>query len=67
MLGVESGRRALEAARWWDAARDPAQSKNAAAEAGRKAVVVAGTAVVGAVGIVVNHIVHAGGEDGEEG
>ncbi|MFE7617125.1 hypothetical protein [Streptomyces sp. NPDC057496] len=50
-LGIESVRPALETTRWWDAARDPAQLRNAAAEAGRKAVVGAvGVAIVGAAG-----------------
>jgi hypothetical protein len=41
-LGIESGRHSLEATRWWDAARDPTQLKNAAAEAGRKTAIGAG-------------------------
>ncbi|GAA4243272.1 hypothetical protein [Dactylosporangium darangshiense] len=43
-LGIESGRDSLKATRWWDAARDPRQLKNAGAEAGR-------IALVGAFGV----------------
>ena len=43
-LGIESGRESLEATRWWTAARDPRQLKNAGAEAGR-------IASAGAVGV----------------
>ncbi|MDK0524663.1 hypothetical protein [Streptomyces sp. ML-6] len=49
-LGIESARPALETTRWWDAARDPAQLRNATAEVGRKAVV--GAVVVGAAGVL---------------
>ncbi|OUC96337.1 hypothetical protein [Streptosporangium minutum] len=44
LLGIEFGRHSLEATRWWDAARDPGQLKNAAAEAGHIAFVGAGVA-----------------------
>jgi hypothetical protein len=37
-LGIEPGRDSLEATRYWDAAQDLRQWKNAGAEAGRKAV-----------------------------
>ena len=37
-LGIESGRDSLEATRYWDAAQDLRQWKNAGAAAGRKAV-----------------------------
>jgi hypothetical protein len=37
-LGTEPGRDSLEATRYWDAAQDLRQWKNAGAEAGRKAV-----------------------------
>ncbi|MEU4595099.1 hypothetical protein [Micromonospora aurantiaca (nom. illeg.)] len=43
-LGIEFGRESLDAPRWWDAARDPRQLKNAGAEAGR-------IALVGSVGV----------------
>ena len=36
-LGIQSGRTSLEPTAWWDAARDSRQLKNAAAEAGPKA------------------------------
>ncbi|MFG3304683.1 hypothetical protein [Streptomyces wuyuanensis] len=64
-LGIESGRHSLEATRWWDAARDPVQLKNAVAEAGRKAA--AGAVVVGAVAVLVaNRAALAGEERSEE-
>lgn len=37
-LGIEPGRDSLEATRYWDAAQDLRQWKNAGAAAGRKAV-----------------------------
>ncbi|GCD40365.1 hypothetical protein [Streptomyces paromomycinus] len=55
-LGIECGRRALEATRWWDAARDPRQLKTAAAEAGGRALAaasVAGVAGVASLGVLV--------------
>lgn len=58
-LGIESGRPSWKATRWWDAARDPAQLKNAAAEAGRKAAVGAGAAVVGVAGVWASRVVLA--------
>jgi hypothetical protein len=65
LLGIESGQHSLEATRWWDAARDPGQLKNAAAEAGRKAA--AGAVVVGAVAALwTNRAALAGEERGEE-
>ncbi|MFE0739168.1 hypothetical protein ACFW2N_30165, partial [Streptomyces sp. NPDC058855] len=64
-LGIESGRHSLEATRWWDAARDPVQLKNAAAEAGRKAAI-AGVAVVGVAGILAGRAAIAREECGEE-
>jgi hypothetical protein len=49
-LGIESGRDSLEATRWWAAARDPRQLKNAGAEAGRMASAgAAGVAVTAAL------------------
>lgn len=48
-LGIESGRRALEATRWWDAARDPRQLKTAAAEAMPRALAAASVVGVGAL------------------
>lgn len=52
-LGIESGRDPLEATRWWDAARDPRQLKNAGAEAGRKALgVVAGVGVAAGAAVL---------------
>lgn len=60
-LGIESGRDPLEAKRWWDAARDPRQLKNAGAEAGRKALgVVAGVGVVAGAAVLARR----GGEEG---
>jgi hypothetical protein len=55
-LGIECGRHSLEATRWWDAARDPGQLKNAAAEVGRNPLVRAGAAglSVGAVVLAKN-------------
>jgi rRNA processing protein Krr1/Pno1 len=50
-LGIEFGRHSLEATRWWDAARDPRQLKNAAAEAGPKLVGGLGVAAVVSVGV----------------
>jgi hypothetical protein len=65
LLGIESGQHSLEATRWWDAARDPGQLKNAAAEAGRKAA--AGAVVVGAVAALwANRAALAGEERDEE-
>ncbi|MGW4518795.1 hypothetical protein ACWEO4_44520 [Streptomyces sp. NPDC004393] len=43
-LGIECGRHPVEATRWRDAARDPGQLKNAAAEVGRSPLVKAGAA-----------------------
>ncbi|WDM12677.1 hypothetical protein J3S85_14690 [Streptomyces lavenduligriseus] len=63
-LGIDSGRRSLEATRWWDAARDPVQLKNAAAEAGRKAAV-AGVTVVGAA-VLASRVALAREEHSEE-
>ncbi|MGW0957071.1 hypothetical protein [Streptomyces sp. NPDC002545] len=65
-LGIESGRHPLEATRWWDAARDPMQLKNAAAEAGRKAAVGASVVVVGAAGVWASRVALAREERGEE-
>ncbi|MFE7425231.1 hypothetical protein [Streptomyces sp. NPDC057545] len=65
-LGIESGRHSLEATRWWDAARDPKQLKNAAAEAGRKAAIGAGAAIVGAAGVWASRAALAREEPGEE-
>jgi rRNA processing protein Krr1/Pno1 len=60
-LGIESGRDPLEAKRWWDAARDPRQLKNAGAEAGLKALrVVAGVGVVAGAAVLARR-------SGEEG
>ncbi|WP_411089561.1 hypothetical protein [Streptomyces sp. 061-3] len=53
-LGIECGRRSLEATRWWDAVQDPGQLKNAAAEVGRNPVV-----RVGAAGLSVGAVVLA--------
>ncbi|MFK4693636.1 hypothetical protein [Streptomyces pristinaespiralis] len=65
LLGTESGQHSLEATRWWDAARDPGQLKNAAAEAGRKAA--AGAVVVGAAAALwANRGALTGGERAEE-
>ncbi|MFW6724657.1 hypothetical protein ACHZ98_31820 [Streptomyces sp. MAR4 CNY-716] len=50
-LGIECGRRSLEATRWWDAARDPGQLKNAAAEVGRNPLVRAGAAGLSLVAV----------------
>ncbi|MFI9155659.1 hypothetical protein [Streptomyces sp. NPDC053367] len=46
-LGLDHERQAWEATRWWDAARDPGQLKNAAAEVGRSPLVRAGVAGLG--------------------
>lgn len=51
LLGIESDRLSLETTRWWDAARNSTQLKNAAAEAGRKAAKGAGVVVVGTMGV----------------
>jgi hypothetical protein len=65
LLGIESGQHSLEATRWWDAARDPGQLKNAAAEAGRKAA--AGVVVVGAAAALwANRAALTGDERAEE-
>jgi hypothetical protein len=64
-LGIESGRHSTEARRWWDAARDSTQLKNAAAEAGRKAAIPAGAAVVGAV-LWASHAALSEEEPGEK-
>lgn len=66
LLGSESGRHSFEATRWWDAARDLAQLKNAAAEAGRKTAKGAGVVVVGAAVLWANRAALAGEEPGEE-
>ncbi|WP_411082582.1 hypothetical protein [Streptomyces sp. cmx-18-6] len=66
-LGIESGRRSWEETRWWDAARDPRQLKNAAAEAGRKAAVGTGVAVVGVLGLWAGSAALNREEDGGEG
>lgn len=50
-LGIEFGRHSLEATRWWDAAREPRQLKNAAAEAGPKLVGGLGVAAVVSIGV----------------
>jgi hypothetical protein len=55
-LGIESGRDPLEATRWWDAARDPRQLKNAGAEAGRKLGVVAGVGVAAGLAVLVRRV-----------
>ncbi|MFJ6140994.1 hypothetical protein [Kitasatospora sp. NPDC092286] len=65
-LGIEPGRRSLEATRWWDAAQDPAQLKNAAAEVGRKGAMAAGVAVAGAVLVLAGRAALDGEEHGEE-
>ena len=65
-LGIKSGRHSLEATRWWEAARDTKQLKNAAAEAGRKAAIGAGAAIVGAAGILASRAALAREECGEE-
>ncbi|WP_329490203.1 hypothetical protein OG618_27410 [Kitasatospora sp. NBC_01246] len=65
-LGIESGRRSLEATQWWDAARDPAQLKNAAAEAGRKAAIGTGVLAVGVAGVWASRAALASEERGEE-
>jgi hypothetical protein len=66
-LGIGSGRHSLEATRWWDAARNSTQLKNAAAEAGQKAAAIgAGAAVVGAVGVWASRTVFSSEEGGEE-
>ncbi|MFJ3209174.1 hypothetical protein [Streptomyces flaveolus] len=65
-LGIESGRRSLEAKRWWDAARDPMQLKNAAAEAGRVAAVGVGVAVMGVAGVWASRAALTSKEDGDE-
>ncbi|MEU0368678.1 hypothetical protein ABZ070_00150 [Streptomyces sp. NPDC006283] len=65
LLGIESGQHSLETTRWWDAARDPGQLKNAAAEAGRKAA--AGAVVVGVgAALWANRAALNGEERGEE-
>ena len=53
-LGIESGRHSLDATRWRDAARDPRQLKNAAAEA-RPVALVMGAAALGALGVLANN------------
>ncbi|MFI1035224.1 hypothetical protein [Streptomyces sp. NPDC020951] len=53
-LGIECGRHPMEATRWRDAARDPGQLKNAAAEVGRSPLV-----KVGAAGLSLGAVVLA--------
>ena len=53
-LGIDCGRPPLDATRWWDAARNPAQLKNAAAEAGRKAAIGAGAVAATAAAFVAS-------------
>ena len=69
-LGIESGRHSWQATRWWDAARDSTQLKNAAVEAGRKAAKGAGAGaavvVVGAVGIWTSRAALSAEERGEQ-
>ncbi|MCM2578848.1 hypothetical protein [Streptomyces meridianus] len=65
-LGIKSGRHSMEATRWWDAVRDPAQLKNAAVEAGRKAAIGAGVAVVGITGVWASRAALAREQRGEE-
>ncbi|MGW4647074.1 hypothetical protein [Kitasatospora sp. NPDC004289] len=65
-LGIESGRRSLEVTRWWDAARDPAQLKNATAEVGRKGGMAAAAVAMGAVVVWVGRTALDGEEHGEE-
>ena len=62
-LGIESSRQALEATRWWDAARERGQWANAAEEAGPKVV----AAVVGVAGVILYGIFgrRDGGRGGE--
>ncbi|MDT0461399.1 hypothetical protein [Streptomyces gibsoniae] len=65
-LGIESGRHSLKTTRWWDAARDPAQLKNAAGEAGRKAAFgAAALASVAVAGVLASRAL-APEERGEE-
>jgi hypothetical protein len=59
-LGIEFGRHPLEATQWWDAARDPRQLKNAATEAGRIALVGAGVAGLGALGVLAKNAMKRG-------
>jgi rRNA processing protein Krr1/Pno1 len=59
-LGIEFGRHSLEATRWWDAARDPRQLKNAAAEAGPMALAGVGVAALGALGVLANNATKRG-------
>lgn len=65
-LGITSGRHSLEATRWWDAAHDPTQLKNAAAEVGRKTAMGAGVAVVGTAMVWASRATLARKERGEE-
>ena len=69
-LGIESGRHSWQATRWWDAARDSTQLKNAAVEAGRKAAKGAGAGaavvVVGAVGVWTSRAALSADERGEQ-
>lgn len=67
-LGIESDRHPLEATRWWGAARDSTQLKNAAAEAGRIAAIGAGVAVAvvaGAAGVWASRTALSGEDHGE--
>jgi hypothetical protein len=50
----------LEATRWWDAARDPRQLKNAAAEAGPMALAGVSVAALGALGVLANNAMKRG-------
>jgi rRNA processing protein Krr1/Pno1 len=59
-LGIEFGRHSLEATRWWDAARDPRQLKNAAAEAGPMALAGVAVAALGALGVLANNATKRG-------
>jgi hypothetical protein len=59
-LGIEFGRHSLDATRWWDAARDPRQLKNAAAEAGPMALAGVGVAALGALGVLANNATKRG-------
>ncbi|MFC9608854.1 hypothetical protein ACFTTN_36240 [Streptomyces niveus] len=66
-LGIESGRQSWETTRWWDAAREPTQLKNAAAEAGRKAAVGTGVLFAGAGVLWASRAALAHGEGDEQG
>ncbi|QNE73786.1 hypothetical protein F0344_03450 [Streptomyces finlayi] len=65
-LGIESGRRSTEGTRWWDAAKDAKQLKNAAAEAGRKAAAAGVGVAVVAVGVLAIRAAQSSEQEGGE-